>query len=684
MQEMIAAYRQALEQDPQNAELHLDLGLALEHVGDPGSALPYFCEAVRLRPDFVEAWNILGIAWRKRGRWEEAIAAYRRALEIHPAFPECWNNLGVALQQQSDLGQAMAAYQRALDYRPDLAETCVNLANVQRQVGLLDEGVATCRRAIDSSREYPAAWLCLGRIQLDRQQPDLAVESLNRACQLQPDQAENYYYRGLAHEALRESLQSAQDFRRAIELDRGYAAALDGLIHQLQHLCLWSDLADLSRQLIAWVDSRDDVLIAENHSDLISPFSFLTLSIPTTAAQQQRCARRWARTISRPPRPLSTGLRDHPEPRCLGYLSSDFHTHATAFLIPELIEAHDRRQWTVYGYSYGPDDHSPIRQRLVNAFDHFVDCRGLSHAQAAARIAADEIDILIDLKGYTQNARPEILAHRPAPIQVQYLGYPGTLGADYLDYAIVDEFVVPPTARPYFSEKLIVLPGCYQVNDRHLELPAQPTTRRAQHLPEEGLIFCCFNSHYKITPAMFEVWMRILQRVAHSSLWLIEETPLSQHHLRIEAEARGVQPQRLIFAPKLPRPSHLQRQALADLFLDTFPVNAHTTASDALRMGVPLVTLAGDTMISRVAGSLLHDLGLDELIATDVAGYEERVVQLALQPARLQELRRRLVTLVEDHPLFSGVAFARKLEAALHQIVDAPSDRGQRPGRPTR
>jgi protein O-GlcNAc transferase len=676
MQEIIAAYRRALEQAPQNAELHLDLGLALEQGGDPGSALPCFCEAVRLRPDFVEAWNILGIALRKRGRWGEAIAAYRRALEIHPAFPECWNNLGVALQQQSDLEQAMAAYQRALDYRPDLAETCVNLANVQRQVGLLEEGVATCRRAIGASPEYPAAWLCLGRIQLDRQQPDQAVESLSRACQLQTDQAENYYYRGLAYEALREPMRSAQDFRRAIELDRGYAAALDGLIHQLQHLCLWSDLADLSRQLIEWVEARDEALIAENHSDLVSPFSFLTLSIPTTAAQQWRCARRWARTISRPPQPLSTGLRAGPQPRRLGYLSSDFHTHATAFLIPELIEAHDRHRWTVYGYSYGPDDHSPIRQRLVHAFDYFVDCRGLSHAQAAARIAADEIDILIDLKGYTQNARPEILAHRPAPIQIQYLGYPGTLGADFVDYAIVDDFVVPPTARPCFSEKLIALPGCYQVNDRHLELPAQPTTRRAQHLPEEGPILCCFNSHYKITPAMFEVWMRILQRVPQSSLWLIAETPLSQDHLRIEAEARGIHPQRLIFAPKLPRPSHLQRQALADLFLDTFPVNAHTTASDALRMGVPLVTLAGETMISRVAGSLLHDLGLDELIATDVAGYEERVVQLALQPARLKELRQRLETLVEDHPLFSGVAFARKLEAALHRTVNDPSHRG--------
>ena len=393
------------------------------------------------------------------------------------------------------------------------------------------------------------------------------------------------------------------------------------LVHQYQHMCDWSHLDSAARQVI------DSVMRAPGDQSLTAaatPFAFIVSPIPTSAAQQLLCASQWVEVRYKGIMELGKQLRlTQARPAkskiTLGYLSADFHGHATAYLIAELIEKHDRSRFNVVGYSCGPDDKSAMRQRLKQAFDDFVDVEPCSHQEAARRIAADGVDILIDLKGYTTDSRTDILALRPAPIQVNYLGFPGTMGAPFIDYIVVDDFIVPADQQPYFTEKLVHLPGCYQVNDSRREIAPHTPTRAACGLPDTGFVFCSFNNSYKITTEIFDVWMDLLKEVPGSVLWLLEANRFVPANLRREAEARGVAGQRLIFAPHRPLPEHLVRYRLADLVLDNFPVNAHTTASDALWVGCPIVTIAGETMVSRVAGSLLRVLGLPDLITRSFA-----------------------------------------------------------------
>ena len=323
----------------------------------------------------------------------------------------------------------------------------------------------------------------------------------------------------------------------------------------------------------------------------------------------------------------------------LGYLSADFRTHPVAQLIVETFERHDRARFAVHGYSYGRDDGTPFRRRLAGAFDRFIDLQEASLAEAVRQITADEVDILIDLTGYTRHARTAILAFRPAPIQVNYLGYPGTMGTATVDYILVNPFVVPPEQQPFFTEKLVHLPDCYQPNDGKREIASRAVSRVECGLPEKGFVFCSFNASYKIGPDVFETWMILLKAVPGSVLWLLEDNRFAPGNLRREAEARGVAASRLVFAPRLPLAEHLARHQAADLFLDTFPVNAHTTASEALWAGLPLLTIAGETFVSRVAGSLLRTVGLAELVTSCLDDYRAMALRLANDPGLLADLR---------------------------------------------
>jgi predicted O-linked N-acetylglucosamine transferase (SPINDLY family) len=372
--------------------------------------------------------------------------------------------------------------------------------------------------------------------------------------------------------------------------------------------------------------------------------------------------------------------RRHPRPGekiRVGYLSADFRHHAVALLIAGLIEHHDRRSFEVIGYSYGADDQSELRSRFEHGFDRFVDVRQIPNRQAAERIHDDAVDILVDLTGYTSSARTEVLAHRPAPIQVNYLGYPGTMGADFIDYIIVDRFVVPMDQQIFFSERLVHLPDCYQCNDDKRAIAARTPSRGECGLPEKGFVFCSFNSSFKIAPAFFDIWMRLLRAVPDSVLWLLDPwqkgAPLAARaNLTREAAARGIEPQRLIFAPFLSglegHQKHLARHRNADLFLDTLPYSAHTTASDALWAGLPLLTCAGNSFAGRVAGSLLRAVGLEELVTNSLEEYEALALRLAREPALLTGFRKRLARNRESYPLFNTKRFARNLEAAYRQM----------------
>ena len=394
--------------------------------------------------------------------------------------------------------------------------------------------------------------------------------------------------------------------------------------------------------------------------------------IPTaaTGADQLLCARKWVEHFAVPEQQV---FAHHAAPRSgrlrIGYLSSDFHDHATAYLIAELIERHDRDRFEIHGYSYGADPGGAMRARLVSAFDRFTDIDALSHRAAAARIRADDIDILVDLKGHTHRARPKILAFRPAPVQVNYLGFPGTMGAPFIDYIVADDFIVPRDRQMLFAEKLAYLPDCYQPNDTRRDIAAAPG-RAACGLPAQGFVFCAFNNSFKITPTFFAIWMRLLQQVPGSVLWLLESNALVRRNLSAAAVAAGVDPDRLVFAPILPHGQHLARHRHADLFLDTLPCNAHTTASDALWAGLPVLTCVGETFAGRVAGSIVRAAGLSELVANSPRDYEALALALARDPARLAGIRSRLGAGRANLPLFDMAKRTRDLEALYARMAE--------------
>jgi predicted O-linked N-acetylglucosamine transferase (SPINDLY family) len=436
-------------------------------------------------------------------------------------------------------------------------------------------------------------------------------------------------------------------------------------MHQLQHLCEWSGLND--------VFDRQKVLVGGKDHAGISPFTLL--SIPSSPAEQLMCARKRAASLV----PSAALLRAQlgfafarvPKPKLrIGYLSADLCQHAVACLIAELFELHDRQEFEVYAYACGPDDGSEMRTRLARTCDRFVDVRAMAFQEAARRIHEDRIDVLVDLNGYTKGARTEILALRPAPIQVNWLGYPGTMGAEFVDYIITDRFITPPGHEPFFSENIVYLPDCYQVNDRKRKIAPRTPTRIQTGLPEDGFVFCCFNNTFKITAAVFDVWMCLLKKIPKSVLWLLEANSGAVANLKREAKVRGVNPNRLVFAPRMSTEIHVARFRLADLFLDTMPYNAHTTASEALWAGLPVLTCAGETFASRVAGSLLTAIGLPELITQSLAEYEAAALRLARDPSELAGLRERLSKNRLTTPLFDSERFMRHLERAYQMMWD--------------
>ena len=399
------------------------------------------------------------------------------------------------------------------------------------------------------------------------------------------------------------------------------------------------------------------------------PFAFLGIS--SSPDDQLQCAKLWV-AEKYPPfqKPIWRGEHYRHDRIRVAYVSADFHQHATSYLMAGMFECHDKSRFEITAISIGPEDSSEMRRRLRRSFEHFIDAKALSDAEIASRISEAEIDILIDLKGFTQDARTNVFAQRPAPIQVNYLGYPGTMGASYIDYIIADQTVIPDECRKFYSEKVAVLPNTYQVNDRKRVISDKAFTRSDVGLPSQGFVFCCFNSKYKITPRIFDRWMRILKQVEGSVLWLLEDNTSAASNLKKEAVARGVSSERLVFAKRMPLPEHLARHKLADLFLDTLPYNAHTTASDALWAGLPVLTCIGETFAGRVAASLLNAIHLPELITTTPEAYEQTAVDLATHPEKLAAIRHKLAENRLTTPLFDTKRFTKHIEVAYTMMYE--------------
>jgi len=619
----------AIGVDPARADFHNSLGEVYRRWGRLDEAIAAFQRAVALSPGLLSAITGIGGVLRQQGRLDDAAAHYRRMLRLHPGSVELHNNLGNVLQDQWNFEGAIAEYRQAMALRPDSAEVHSNAGGVLIAQGKLEEARACFQQALALKPGFAEAHNNLGNV-----------------------------LRGMGR--LEEAL---AEFRQAVTLKPDYVEAECQKLHLMLHLCEWKEVAE--------VFGHQRHALSSGPSGLIHPFAFLCL--PSTPAEQLSCARTYAEKCLAPVVLLRNrlGFRVAAAPKArlrIGYLSADFRRHPVASLIAELFELHDRRAVEVCAYSYGPDDGSAIRARLARACDRFVDICATSFVEAARRIHDDGVDILVDLQGHTTLARTQIAALRPAPIQVNWLGYPGTMGAECIDYIIADRFVTPPGCESSFSEKIVRLPDCYQINDRQREIAKLTPGRMECGLPETGVVFCCFNNTYKITPGVFDIWMRVLQQIPGSVLWFLEANVSVATNLRREAKARGVEPGRLVFAPVLPSEQHLARYRIADLFLDTLPYNAHVTASDALWAGLPVLTCAGETFASRVAGSLLTAVGLPELISRSLKDYETLAVRLARTPSELSGYRTRLEKNRLAAPLFDSARFARHIERAYRMM----------------
>jgi predicted O-linked N-acetylglucosamine transferase (SPINDLY family) len=650
----LAAYREAAALQPASAQAHFNIGVVLHEKRDFDAAAAAYRHVTALRPEIADAYNNLGTVLQDQGRLDEALAAFDAAIRRRDDYAEAHFNRGVALRQQGKLEPALAALRDATARRADYVEALNNAGIVLQELGRLDEALAAFEGILRLRPAHAEAYNNLGAVLLGQGRADAALGALQKALALRPDYPEAFYNLGNAWRELGKLEGAIAAYQSALRLRPEDADAFSQLVYHRWRACDWTDYAADQAKLLDLV---------RGGAARVPPFYLL--ATPASPEDQLACARRWLAPIVPPPESIfrHTAPRERARIR-LGYLSADFHQHATAALAAELFERHDRERFEVLAYSYGPDDASPMRARLTRAFDRFVDIRALSHRAAAERVRDDEVDILIDLKGYTQHARPQIAAFRPAPVQVNYLGFPATMGADFIDYIIVDDFVAPAAAQPFFAEKLVHLPGCYQVNDRQRAIAAAAPSRAECGLPREGFVFCSFNNTYKITPDFFACWMRLLAAVPGSVLWLLEANDLVARNLRREAERGGVDPARLVFAPRAPLPEHLARHRHADLFLDTLPCNAHTTASDALWAGLPVLTCAGSTFAGRVAGSLLAAVGLPELIATSLAQYECLAVALARDARELADLRERLLRGREASTVFDLPQTTRNLEAA--------------------
>jgi len=661
LDEAVACWRRTVALEPGDAEAHAKLGGARRDQDQLDEAIACFRKVLQLRPNVPENYNLLGATLQERGVTEEAIACFRKALDLKPDFPEAHYNLGNLFKEQVRLDEAVACYRTTIGLLPDFADAYNNLGNALQQLGLGAEAIACYRQAIILKPNYGEAHNNLGNALQERGLFDEAVASYRRAIDLRPDYVEAHSNLGWSLQQMGRWTDAIASYRTALRIEPDVpSAALGHLAHQLRHICEWEEIPRI-----------EDRVMANVRNDIGETQPFTVLSMPSNLADHLRCAKHFAEKFQVPATDRIAHLPGRKNRKIkIGYMSSDFHAHATSFLIAELIERHDRDRFEIWGYSHGIDDDSEIRHRIMSGFDHFIDLRPMSHKDAARRIKSDEIDILIDLNGYAQKPRTMILAFHPAPIQVNYLGYPGTMGVDFIDYIIADPICIPPAHEPFYSEKVVRLPDSYQPNDTLRRISPDTPSRTECGLPEHGFVFCCFNNSYKITPELFGIWMRLLRAVPGSVLWILAYNAETRANLLKEAEARGVPASRLIFAPFLPLPDHLARHRLADLFLDTLPYNAHTTASDALWAGLPVLTCIGEAFAGRVAASLLNAVGARELICSTLAEYESKALALATDPKELSKLRDKIRRNKDTAPLFDIERFTRNMESAYLRMWD--------------
>ncbi len=619
----LEAYDSAQKIQPDDVEVLINKGSTCNDIKNYALALEVLEGAIQIRPDIPEAWSNKGIALNNLNLYQESLSAYNKAIELNPSYFEAWSNKSVPLTKLKRFAEASEACDQALNLKPDYPEAHYNKGNVLNDLKRYDEAIAHYDKALSLKPDYHEAWSNKGVTLHDLKRYDEEIAHYDKALSLKPD----------------------------IDWVHG------DFLYTRMKICSWTDLADSLGNISKKVMANERVA-----------HPFLLLALTDDALLHKKSSEIHIQN-KYPFNPLLGPILKRRENQKIrvGYFSADFKNHPVAFLIAELFEIHDRSQFETYAFSLeGAADE--MRGRLLEAFDHFIDVEGRSDVEIARVARNFAIDIAVDLTGFTKDSRTGIFSYRAAPIQVNYLGYPSTMGADYIDYIIADKTLIPPDSQSCYSEKVVYLPNSYQANDRGRLISDREFTRQELGLPENGFVFCCFNNNFKILPATFAGWMRILKAVDGSVLWLFQDNSWVVENLINEAQKQGIDAKRLVFADRVPPSEHLARHFQADLFLDTLPYNAHTTCSDALWTGLPVLTLLGRSFASRVAASLLNAIGLPELITNTQEEYEALAIELAIDPKKLADIKLKLVNNRLTTPLFDTSLFAKNLEAAYVQI----------------
>lgn len=696
LDEAIAACRQCLALSPDDAKAHSVLGSLLKATRNTTDAVAAYEEALKLNPDQPAVLVKMGKLLLQSGQSAEAMTLCRRALELAPDLADARELERHILNESGDLEAAVALIAERAHDPAELARLYDELATSLRGQRRFHEAIAVQRRAlayVDNRADYH--FNLAAALEGAGQRRD-ALSAYQSALALEPGRADGYTKVGILLRKMDLLDGAVTAFRESVKLDPKYVdghynlavtlkqmnrldearEGLDRAVEQApESIVIGFERVNVMRMACDWtgLEEEERRLIEMRRRSRAPAAPFLMLPMATTRADQLTSGQYFSDILGVP-----ASRRFQSYPNCskpgerirIGYLSADFSRHATALLIAEVLEKADRERFEIVGYCFSYDDGSDLRARVKAAFDRFVDVKGMSDEDVAKTIHADGIDVLVDLKGYTHSARTAILAYKPAPIQVNYLGYPGTMGGDFMDYIVGDAVITPMEHQPDYSERIVQLPHCYQPNDRQRVISDAPVSRAAEGLPEDGFVFCSFNNNYKISPDTFRLWMRLLLQVPGSVLWVLVKSPACRANLLREAEASGVHRDRIVFAEPLPNPEHLARHRLADLFLDTSPCNAHTTASDALWAGLPVLTMLGETFAGRVAASLLSAMGLDELVVETPDAYEQLALTLARDKRQLDAIRKKIAERRETSPLFDSTRYARNLEQAYETMVD--------------
>lgn len=658
LDDALTSYEKAITLNPNNADAFNNRGNVLKVLMRFEEALESYDKAIAISPNFADAFNNRGNVLKDLMRLNEALSSYNKAISLKPANSNAYKNRGNVLVELKSLDDALSSYDKAIAINPSYADAFNNRGITLKELKRLDDALASYDKAIAIKPDFADAFNNRGNVLKELSRFDDALASYNKAIALKPDYADAFYNRGNLLRKLKKIDDALASYEKANSLKPNYNFLLGTKINSQMYICDWSDLNNQLKKLEAALAKEERVT---------PPFSLLGLM--DKPELQLKASRIYVNEKYRESfflDPFKTRFAQ--EKIRIGYYSADFHNHATTYLMAQLFEAHDSQKFELYGFSFGPETNDEMRSRVAKEFDYFFDVTKINDRQVAQLSRDLRIDIAVDLKGFTEDARTGIFAEHCAPIQINYLGYPGTSAAPYFDYLVADKTLIPQESQQYYSEKIIYMPHSYQVNDSKRKISRRVFTRQELGLPERGFVFCCFNNNYKILPATFDVWVRLLKKVNGSVLWLLQDNPTAAKNLHKEAAINGIDPSRIVFAPRMKLDEHLARHRLADLFIDTLPYNAHTTASDALWAELPVLTQMGKSFPARVTASLLNAMNLQELITTTQEEYEARAIELANNPLQLAAIRKKLHKNRATSPLFDGIMFARHIEAAYSEI----------------